>query len=95
MYSRLEQDEAEADAYVELGGSLDWFDTFDPDVYGRYTLPEVEMEIGLLDGWVRFWHQKQLLPLPSELQRDLHAANRRAKEAEANVAWPEPSRRNS
>jgi hypothetical protein len=63
-----------------------------PDTHGRYALPEVEMEIALLDGWVRFWYQGSLLPLPAELERARDAAHqraekeaRRAAEAEAEV----------
>src|SRR5262249_48744584 len=38
---------------------------------GRCPIPELEMEVGLLDGWTRFWHQGELLPLPADLQRQL------------------------
>jgi hypothetical protein len=44
----------------------------------RYPIPELELEVGLLDGWVRFWHQGQLLPLPGELQSELEESKRRA-----------------
>jgi Uma2 family endonuclease len=46
--------------------------------HGRYPVPELELEVGLLDGWVRFWFRGQLLPLPADLQRDLDAARHRA-----------------
>ena len=52
---------------------------------GRCAIPELEMDVALLDGWVRFWHRGELLPLPGDLLRDLEAtrqelaaANRRA-----------------
>jgi Uma2 family endonuclease len=45
-----------------------------PNRHGRYLIRELDLEVGLLDGWVRFWHQGQLLPLPADLQRDLEAA---------------------
>jgi Uma2 family endonuclease len=45
-----------------------------PNEHGRYAIPEVEMEVGLLDGWVRFWYQGELLPLPEEMQRELDEA---------------------
>jgi len=38
---------------------------------GRLPIPELEMELGLLDGWVRFWFRGELLPLPADLQREL------------------------
>jgi Uma2 family endonuclease len=47
-----------------------------PNAQGRYALPEVDLEVALHDGWVRFWYRGELLPLPAELQRDLDAARR-------------------
>ncbi|MBY0524043.1 MAG: Uma2 family endonuclease [Gemmataceae bacterium] len=38
------------------------------DAAGRHPLAEVELAVALHDGWVRFWHQDQLLPLPADLQ---------------------------
>jgi Uma2 family endonuclease len=52
--------------------------TVKPNGNGRYPVPELEMEVGLLDGWVRYWYQGELLPLPEELQRELDEARRRA-----------------
>jgi Uma2 family endonuclease len=51
-----------------------------PNARGRYTIRELELEVGLLDGWVRYWYQGELLPLPADLQRALDAANHRAAE---------------
>jgi hypothetical protein len=39
-----------------------------PNEYGRYPIPELELELGLLDGWVRFWYRGELLDLPEALQ---------------------------
>jgi Uma2 family endonuclease len=52
--------------------------TVRPNEHGRYPLPEVELEVALQDGWVRFWYQGELLPLPAELQRDLDQARQQA-----------------
>jgi hypothetical protein len=48
----------------------------------------MDLEIALQGGWVRYWYQGDLLPLPADLQRDLErtkvqleSANRRADEA--------------
>jgi Uma2 family endonuclease len=38
---------------------------------GRYLIPELELEVGLLDSWVRYWHRGELLPLPAELQQQV------------------------
>ncbi|QDU18585.1 Uma2 family endonuclease [Urbifossiella limnaea] len=48
-----------------------------PDAAGRLAVPELELEVGLLDGWVRFWFRGQLVPLPGELVR---------REAEMQIA---------
>jgi hypothetical protein len=34
-------------------------------------LVRLSLEVGLLDGWVRFWHRGELLPLPADLEKDL------------------------
>ena len=44
-----------------------------PNVTSRYPIPELELEVALLDGWVRFWYRGELLPLPADLQRELGA----------------------
>jgi Uma2 family endonuclease len=49
-----------------------------PNKHDRYPIPDLELEVALLDGWVRFWYRGELLPLPAELQRDLDEAIRRA-----------------
>jgi Uma2 family endonuclease len=47
---------------------------------GRRPLPEAEMEVAVLGGWVRFWHKGELLPLPHELRADLTEMGRRLDE---------------
>ena len=54
-----------------------------PNEQGRCAIPPLELEVALLDGWVQFWYQGELLPLPADLQRDLEterAARRKAEE---------------
>ncbi len=43
-----------------------------PNENDRREIPELELEVAILDGWVRFWFRGELLPLPGELlhQRD-------------------------
>ncbi len=43
-----------------------------PNEHGRYAIPELEVEVALLDGWVRFWFRGKLLPLPADMQRELN-----------------------
>jgi hypothetical protein len=40
----------------------------------------LELEVALLVGWVRFWYQGELLPLPADLQRDLDETRRQLAE---------------
>jgi Uma2 family endonuclease len=69
-----------------------------PNKHGRYPIPELDLELALLDGWVRYWHRGELLPLPADLQRDLEQARRQADEEarradEASRRADEASRR--
>ncbi len=47
---------------------------------GRHAIPELDLEVALLDGWVRYWYEGELLPLPAEMDRQLGAEKRRADE---------------
>lgn len=51
-----------------------------PNEHGRHAILELELEIALLDGWVRFWYEGVLLPLPAELQHDLDESRRQTEE---------------
>jgi Uma2 family endonuclease len=51
----------------------------------RLPIPPLEMEVALLDGWVRYWFRGELLPLPGDLLRDLDEARRRLAEANRQV----------
>ena len=61
-----------------------------PNEQGRLPLPELELEMALLDGWVRYWFRGELLPLPAdllsqvdELSRQLRDVQRQRDEAQA------------
>lgn len=56
-----------------------------PNEQGRYAIPELEMELGLLHGWVRFWFRGQLLPLPAELQQQLDQLRQQLTNAEQQL----------
>jgi Uma2 family endonuclease len=51
-----------------------------PNAQGRYAIPELEMEVALLGGWVRFWFRGELLRLPAELQGKLDEVQRQLVE---------------
>lgn len=70
-----------------------------PNQNDRLALQELELEVGMLDEWVRFWFRGKLLALPAELvseleevkrqlrksQRETRAAEERARAAEAEL----------
>lgn len=57
-----------------------------PNGHGRHALPQLELEVGLRDGWVRFWFRGELLPLPAELQQDLEQTRQALHTAERELA---------
>jgi Uma2 family endonuclease len=57
-----------------------------PNEQGRCAIPPLELEVTLLDGWVRFWYKGELLPLPADLQRELEAERTARRAAEAQLA---------
>jgi Uma2 family endonuclease len=50
---------------------------------GRLAIPKLDLEMDLLDGWLRFWFQGALLPLPAELQGQLREARAEAQHLRA------------
>ncbi len=42
-----------------------------PNELGRRSIPELEMEVAILDGWARYWFRGELLPLPADMKREL------------------------
>jgi Uma2 family endonuclease len=45
--------------------------TVTANAVGRFPIAELDLEMALRDGWVRFWYRGELLPLPADLQRQL------------------------
>lgn len=52
-----------------------------PNAEGHYAIPEIESDLAIVDGWVRYWYQGQLLPTPSETDRLLQETRKEADEA--------------
>lgn len=67
--------------------------TVTPNEQGRYAIPEVELEVAILGGWVRFWHRGKLLELPGELQRRVDEERRLRQEAERRAEEAEQQAR--
>ena len=64
-----------------------------PNANGRLAIAELDVEVAIRDGWVRFWHQGTLLALPADLQRELdhtreqlNEMTQRAQSAEREAA---------
>jgi hypothetical protein len=51
-----------------------------PNHHDRHAIRELDLEVALLDGWVRYWYRGRLLPLPAELQRALDEVRRQLAE---------------
>lgn len=68
-----------------------------PLTEGHHPIPELEMDVALHDGWLRFWFRGELIPLTGELQTDLDRTrkqlNQQRKRAEAAERLAEASKR--
>ncbi len=53
-----------------------------PNATGRVAVPELELEVGLVNGWARYWFRGESVPLPAELNAARLAAEQRAAAAE-------------
>jgi Uma2 family endonuclease len=60
-----------------------------PNEAGRLALPKLDLEVALLDGWVRYWYLGELLPLPADLQRDLEETRRQLSQMQRQLAVTE------
>jgi Uma2 family endonuclease len=67
--------------------------TVRPNANKRYAIPELELEVALLDGWVRYWFRGELVPLPADLlkerndaRKQLDAERQARQAAEAELA---------
>jgi Uma2 family endonuclease/FtsZ-binding cell division protein ZapB len=47
---------------------------------GRFPIPELKLEVGLVDGWTRLWFQGRLLPLTEELAARMKIVEREIEE---------------
>jgi Uma2 family endonuclease len=56
-----------------------------PNAAGRLAIPELHLEMGLIDRWLRFWYKGELLLLPAEREKELHASRAEARKAQAEA----------
>jgi hypothetical protein len=47
-----------------------------PNEHGRLAIPKLELEVGLLGEWCRFWYRGELLPLPADLLTQVEQTRR-------------------
>lgn len=57
-----------------------------PNAARRYPIPELDLEVALLDKWVRYWFRGELVPLPGDLLKERDAARNAQLAAEAEIA---------
>ena len=60
-----------------------------PNEQGRAAIAELDLELGLLGGWVRFWFRGELLPLPGDLLRQMDQLKRQLAQAEQRASRAE------
>ena len=57
------------------------YETVKPNFNKRLAIPDLDLEVAILDRWVRYWFRGELLPLPGDLL-DSRNAERVARKAE-------------
>lgn len=62
-----------------------------PDATDRLPVPELDLEVGMADGWARFWFRGRLLPQTSELAAQLKDAEAEIARLKAELAGRKPS----
>lgn len=50
------------------------------DSLNRYSIPELDLQVGIMDGWMRFWFRGELLPTLFEGTVQLRAASQKLVE---------------
>jgi hypothetical protein len=57
----------EGDALALFAFLNDGYAAVAKSAHGRFAIPELELEVALHDGWVRYWFRGELVPLPGEV----------------------------
>lgn len=57
-----------------------------PNAAGRLEIPPLKLEVAILYGWVRFWFEGELLPLPGDLMIERDALKAEAEELKKEIA---------
>ena len=56
-----------------------------PNAADRLEIPPLKLEVAILDGWVRFWFEGELLPLPGEWVKERNAAKAEIEELRKEI----------
>jgi hypothetical protein len=78
-YMLFVPDEQELTLYRHTGEK---YSTVFPNEEGRYSIPELQIELAILDGWVRYWYRGEVLPLPADLMNQLNETKARLAQSE-------------
>jgi Uma2 family endonuclease len=63
-----------------------------PGDAGRFGVSNLELEVALLHGWIRFWFRGELIPLPAELADLAESAETRAESEKVRAESAERER---
>ncbi len=87
-YYLLFEPEKKQAILFKLSASKRKYVSVKPNENDRLAIPELELEIGLIDDWVRFWFRGKLVGLPVEREKALEEQTRqtRAARRQARVA---------
>lgn len=77
----------------KLGTTTLKFKQVRPNAAGRFAIPELDIEMGLVDVWVRFWFRGKLLPLPGEMAAELDESKNDTRKARHDTRVAEEAAR--
>ncbi len=66
-----------------------------PNRAGRLEIPPLKLEVAIRDGWVRFWFEGELLPLPGDLLKERDAAKAEVEKLRTEIAKLKAARNGS
>jgi chromosome segregation ATPase len=56
------------------------YERLEPDLAGRCAIEELDLQVGIWDGWLRYWYQGKLLPVTDELAKQIEQLARQLDE---------------
>ncbi len=77
----------------KLGTKTRKFRELRPNANGRLAIPELDIEMALVDVWVRFWFRGKLLPLPGEMAVELDESKKETRKAHRDTRVAEEAAR--